>query len=428
MTHTTRRLLLGLTMAIMAIFLIAFAANRDLVRDAARPEELDALARYVAEHPADWLAVSAMSDKALDADLPRRHDLWRAAYAHASTLAPRRPNPAASFVRGGLFHWYELGPADRNRVLAAAAPLLRDPQTFRRMHRSLWQLTGDLDYLRKNAPANEPALRWLSDVAAMNGRFDDYRELRAELEQRRRATFEAQHASLTPPQIVAMLPPRPTTGDVPLVRRMLEELQRRPLDPPGAASEPRRANDLISFALRHGLRPLEGLEAVLETPKVPHATRARLAVALGRDQQASAIELAGSRNDAQWAQYYSERAAFEAARGDQAMAALYVRRASIAAGESTAKQQWTGTCGKNEVCHRPVTTIVQGPLVLNVQNAQSDEIPPYVEIYVNDTLAAEGPIENARAFALNAAPKQTVEVRLVNPYTRNRIQRRVRLS
>lgn len=419
MSRTARRLYLGFTAVLMAAVLVAFVLNRDIARDERRPDDFDALARWVADHPADWLAVSLIADRSLDAGVPRRLELWRASYAHASRLAPLRPNPAAAFTRGGLFHWYELGAEDRAAVLRAAAPLLRDPATFARMHRPLWELTRDLAYLRRHAPDSERALLALRDIAVTNGRFDDYRELRAALVRRRLRTFEEKRAALTPPELIALLPRRITSAYDPLVRRVLEELQRRPLDAASAARARSGAEELIAYALRHRIRPLDGLEAIIETPSIRAPIRARLAIALGRDGQAAAIELASATGGGDWTPYFLERAAFEAARGDAATAALYRRRAT-----GTEPAQWSGTCGRNEVC-RTATRVVDAPLALTVQNAQSDEVPPYVELYVDDMLVAEGPVEESRRFTVSPG---RVELRVVNPWTRNRFQRRVRLS
>lgn len=416
MTRTARRIYLSFVAALMASFLIAFLATDEAGE--ARPEEIPGLARWMSDHPADWLAVSLLADRALDSELPRRVELWRAAYAHGARLAPLRPNPAAAFARGGLFHWYELGGGDRQAVLRAAAPLLRDPMFFSRMHRPLWQLTGDFAYLRRHAPDTEQALVALRDLAVTHGRFGDYRELRAALARQRLQMFERQRKTLTPPAMIALLPPRITKDYEPLVRGVLEELQRRPLDAINAPATRARADELIAYALRHDLGPLDGLEALIETPSIRAVTRARLAVALGRDRQASAIELAGATRAAEWAPYFLERAAFEESRGDRALAALYRRRAVHESAE------WTGLCGRAEVCSS-ATRIAVAPMSLTVENAQSDEVPPYVELYVDDALVAEGPVEDSRRFS---AGKGRVELRLANPWTRNRFQRRVRLS
>lgn len=429
MTRSMRRFLLILTAALMAVLLAAFLATE--TRDEP-PEDLAELGAWLNDHPGDWLAAGAIAEASLDSDVPRRIDLWRAAYDHALRLSPHRPHARTSFVRAGLFHWYELGGADRAAVLRAAAPLLRDPADFSRMHRPLWDLTHDFAYLRRHAPQTERALTPLRDIAAMYGLFAEYREVRDAIDRMRLQAFEKDRAKLSPPQLLSLLPPKLTRGDEPLVRRFLQELQRRPFDAGNAGAARGRADELVTFVIRRGLTPLDGLEALIDSETINPVTRARLAIALGRADEASKIELIAVATDAEWLPYYLERAAFEERKGDAEVAALYRRRASVAREETAG--QWIGTCGRNEICRTARTRMAAersgAPLTIHLQNAQSDEIPPYVEIYVEDARVAEGPVEEARAFRVNAAVAglNRVEVRLINPRTRNGIQRRVRLS
>lgn len=366
MTRTGRRVLLVVTIVVTATFLATWFAMPGLARAASRPAELDALGRHLADHPADWLAASAIADRALDSDLPRRYELWHAAFAHGARLAPRRPNAPAAFARAGLFHWYELGAEDRARVLRMTGPLLRDPGAFERMHRPLWELTGDLGYLRANAPPTANALAILRDLAVTNGRFRDYRELRAALVKKRMEIFNAERTTRTPAELVALVPRPPAKADEPLVRAVLEELRRRPLAAESAPLSRDRTEALIAFATRQRI-PLDGLESLLGNELAWTAPAAR-------------------------------------------------------------PGEWQGLCGRNELCQSASATLT-GPATLTLENAQSDEVPPYVEIYVDDSLVAEGEIEDSRRFAIltDAAPHR-VELRLVNPLTRNRYQRRVRLS
>jgi hypothetical protein len=174
---------------------------------------------------------------------------------------------------------------------------------------------------------------------------------------------------------------------------VLAQLQRRPLDSLSAPSVAERAADLAEFAVRHHLTPLDGLDVLVETREVTGATRARLASALGRHEEAALIT------------------AREPSRPETA--------------------RWTGTCGGNDVCRAASATIAASTeITLDVAVVQSDEIPPYVEIYVDDERLAEGPIDGARRFTMpvRAAGPHRVEVRLINPQTRNRFQRRIRLS
>ena len=430
MTKTTRRAWLTFCAAIMIGLLAGFLLDPALTRGAQRPADPASLGAWMNDHPADWLAANAISETALDSNLPRRIELWRAAYEHAAVLAPRKPHPRTSFVRGGLFHWYELPPPERQAVLAAAAPLLQDPRTFNTMRRPLWELTRDLGWLRRHAPADEKALAWLRDTAATNGLFNDYRELRDAVDRQRLRTFTEYKSTLAPPELIQKLPSDLTIADEPLVLQLLAELQRRPLDSSNAALAKDYADRLVGFAIDHDLRPLDGLSTWIDTPSVKAPTRARLALALGRPDAASNIELVGGSRSSDWSAYFFERSAFEAARGDAAMARLYRGRADAVLGAA----QWRGTCGKNEVCRRASASFTAKqagePIAIDIQNAQSDEVPPYVEVYVNDVRVADGPVQDARHVRVPApeAGLNRVDVRLVNPRTRNGLQRRVRLS
>ncbi len=346
MTRGRRQALLGLHAAAVAVLLIAFLMNLDLTREPQRPSDVEALARWIAAHPADWLAASALTAEALDADVPRRVELWRGAYAHARALAPRRPNAAAAFVAGGLSHWYELGPADRGAVLAAAAPLLsQDPALFSRLHRSLWLLTRDLGWLRRNAPRTDRALGALRDLAVTSGRFADYRELREEVRQARLAHFQAIRATATADELLGLVPPRLDRRDASLVRGILEELERRPLE----------------------LEKLDG--------------RVQRLRAFASDGVVPADEPGG----------------------------------------------WTGGCGRDEICTSASRTH-DGPLRIKLSVVQSDEVPPYVEIYTDNALVAEGEVKDQQTFEVGAGPgRHRTEVRVANPKTRNQVQRRLRI-
>jgi hypothetical protein len=148
---------------------------------------------------------------------------------------------------------------------------------------------------------------------------------------------------------------------------------------------------LTRFAIAHKVEPLKGLAPLVEqdTPLRPE-TRLLLARALG--DEAAALRV-------------------------QAMAGAREKPAGDAL--------WTGLCEGGDLCSTAVTT---RPLQqVRVAVAQSDEIPPYVEVYVNDSLVAEGEVRGERTFALPSGANRT-EVRLVNRHTKNGIQRRVRLG
>jgi hypothetical protein len=427
LTPATRQIILTLLAALTLLLLVLFLSNLGLTRDERRPEELQPLAVWLRARPADWLAASAITDRSLDAPLPlpRRVALWRSSYALAHYLAPRRVNPTAGFVRAGLFHWYELGPADRQAVLAAAAPLLRDPAFFAAMYRPLWELTRDLGYLRRTAPQTIDALWMLREVALASADFTQYRQLRVLLTDVRMNTFRARRTTSTIEELTAILPQTLTDLEAPLVSAILEEIDRRPFDEQHMGG---RINDIAVFAIRHKLQPLSALAPYITLPgHLPNSTRARLAVALGDRAAAGRLELlSGVITTPEWLPYLLDRAAFEQEHGEAALAAMY--RARAASVEEAVPHTWMNLCGRDELC-TVVSREHDGPMTFTLSVVQSDEVPPYVEVYRDDVLIEEGEVRGERTVTVPAEPgPHHTEVRLVNRYTRNGTQRRVRLS
>jgi hypothetical protein len=167
-----------------ALLTVAYIAVRPSPSTAPLPKDVPGLAARLMDHPTDWTAASALTEKALDAPVGDRKALWQAAHDLAASLAPLRREPGVAFTRAGFFHWEELSAAERKGVLDAYAPLLGDPTFFMNTYRSIFALTGDLAYLRRAQPATPEATRSLAWLASSYGRFDDYRAIRAELEQR----------------------------------------------------------------------------------------------------------------------------------------------------------------------------------------------------------------------------------------------------
>jgi hypothetical protein len=427
MTRVVRQTLLTSIAAASALLLLLFLSNSELRRDPVRPENLDGLAAWLAHHPADWLAASAITDRSLDSALPlqRRVALWRSSHMLAAYLAPLRPNPTAGFVRAGLFHWYELGAAERKTVLDTAAPLLRDPSVFAALHRPLWELTHDLRYLRRSAPQTINALWMLRELAIAGGDFAEYRELRAAMRDRQMSDFRGKRATATVAELIDILP-RPITGsDEPLVRAILAEIDRRPFDPLTMGN---RVEDLALYAIGHDVKPLTALAPFVDRAgNLTNPTRARLAIALGERDAAMRVELTTAvASAAEWIPYFLERAAFEERNGQPALAARYRLRATVA--EGPALNVWRDTCGAAEICSS-VSRLHDGPLQFRVSVSQSDETPPYLEVYLDDVLVLEGEIRDDKTFTVDAAPgEHRTEVRLVNRTMRNGTQRRVRLS
>lgn len=429
MTPRTRQITLTAVAALALLLLALFLTNLHLIQDPKRPEELQPLAAWLAEHPADWLAASAITDRSLDSELPlqRRIALWRSSYALAHYLAPLRPNPTAGFVRAGLFHWYELPPNDRHTVLQTAAPMLRDPAVFAALHRPLWELTRDLGYLRRSAPKSVDALWLLRELALASGDFGEYRQLRAALGTLRMELFRARRSTATIAELTDLLSRTLSDTDDALVQGILEEIDRRPFDVQHMGG---RMEEIALFAIRRELQPLSALTPYLELQgKLSNPTRARLAIALGNRAAATRMELlSGNINTAEWIPYHLERAAFEEKHGDRALAAMYRTRATI---PDAPHDIWTNLCGRDELC----TSVFRehtAPLAFRLSVAQSDEIAPYVEIYRDDVLVAEGEVRDERTFTIEAgqatARPHRTEVRLVNRFTRSGTQRRIRLS
>jgi hypothetical protein len=425
-TRAARQTVLATLAGVMALLLVLFLANLDLVQDTKRPTELEPLAAWLAHHPADWLAASAITDVSLDSALPleRRIALWRSGFVLARYLAPLRTNPSAGFVRAGLFHWYELGPSDRQLVLQTAAPLLRDPSIFASLHRPLWELTRDLDYLRRSAPHSTNALWMLRELAVASGDIAEYRQLRAALRDARMNDFRAKRATATIAELADILPQPITEDDKELVHGILEEIDHRPFDLEHLGN---RIEDIAIFTIEHHVQPLTALAPLVEIHgKLRNSTRARLAIALGDRSAAERIELfTGVTAAPDWLPYHLERAEFEEQQREPAMAQLYRSRAAIA--DAVPKNIWTNLCGTDELCTSVFRTH-EGPLHFTLSPAQTDEIPPYVEVYVDDELTAEGEVRGSKAFDVGGAGRHRIEVRLINRFMRNGTQRRVRLS
>lgn len=463
MTRNNRGFLLTLTAASAATLLAYFLTHLELARDPVTPQEPAALAKWLSEHPADAIAASALSDAALDSNVPRRRELWLASFAHASHLSPRRPNAAAGFVRAGLFHWYELGDGDRNRVLEVAAPLMRQPRFFERMYKPIWSLTRNFAYLRRVAPETLNALDALRELAVVRGLFPEYREVREAMRRRRLEELQARRANMSHPgELLDFLPRTLDAADAPLARTLLEELDRKPFAPEQIGG---RVEPVVVFALDHGLGPLQGLQPLLEIGgSLRDVTRARAALAIGNPTLASRVEIttevAGA---AEWMPYHLERALYEARKGDAAAAEAQLREAQqlgLTPGVAAAKLEvatllgngaaaaaaraeladfashppaWSNLCGPSELCslglaQRYVANAGQ-TIAITMSVSQSDETPPYVEVYANDVLVIEGEVRDTRTFAFKpGAGLQRLEIRLVNPMTRNGVQRRLRLS
>jgi len=372
-------------------------------------------------------------------------------------LDPNRAMAAGAFVRSGLFHWYELSDADRHSVMIAIEPLLQDGAFFDAMAQPLFQLTGDFKILRRANPGTEGVLAKLASMAVMNGRFDDYRLFREQLRMRRLLTFQATRKTATSSELIAFVPLPATTADTALLQGILDELHVRPVD--NGKGDTHRMDALIDFALDHELKPIDGLEEVVHIAgSAGDPQRARLAVRLGQFDRAGDIESASSVTDrAQWHRYYVERAVAEMQRHeslraldflqkagegpDTLLATEQIQRMAGNASEAAAVhaallahankiQQWLGLCGEDVCGHAEGTLWSAGsPFAMKLAAVQSDNVPPYAEVYADDTLTSEGAVSPAlemRADLLRGLHR--IDVRLANPLTRNAIHRRIRIE
>ena len=389
------RLFLIAAAAVMAIAAIIFRVRPPEIGWKPMPAEPAAVAARMARHPADWRAATALAEGALDVREGDRIGLWRAAYRHGSLIALDRPEPRNAFARAAFFHWAELSPRDQRDALAAFAPLLRDPAIFARMAKPLYELTGTLSMLYAVHPSDEFAIGTLISLALPNGFFADYRNLRSELQRRRVDDLAVLRRSATPEELIEHLPDPPYHADAePLIASLLDELHRRPLteDP----HRPTIVDSLIDYALRHGLGPLDGLEVITRKPAAASLqVRARLARKLGLTGLALEIE---TQDDP--------------------------RRVP------PVESEWQGLCEK-DICYHAWRTIeADHGVALTVATVQTDGVPAYVEIYLDDVLRAEGEVGAKRDFVIPVGNAGThrVEVVLANPMTRNRFPRRIRIA
>ena len=284
------------------LFLIAIAVTmagaallffqwRPEIGSAPLPSGAPALASRVGRHPTDWEAATLLTEVSLDSPSDKRVLLWRAAYDHATRLAPSRPGPANSFARAAFFHWQELSPKERQDALNAYAPLLEDPFRFARMAQPLFELTGDLSMLERARPHSDYATGIVISLALSNGFFEDYRKLRVDLQRERLDDFAARAKTSSPADLIIHFPDPPYRADSePLIVALLDALHRRPLDEvPG---KPTIIDAVVDYALRHNLEPLDGFELITHRQgAASDATRIRLARKLGENNVASQIEL-----------------------------------------------------------------------------------------------------------------------------------------
>ena len=382
--------------ATMAAAALIFSLHPPEIGSPPLPATTAALASRVARHPTDWEAATLLTESSLDSPSDKRVLLWRAAYDHASHLAPAQPGPAGSFARAAFFHWQELSPKDQQDALNAYAPLLADHDRFARMAQPLFELTGDLSMLERARPRDDDSTRLLISLALRNGLFDDYRKLRTDLAHERLEEFKAHTRSSSPADLIGHFPDPPyRANSEPLIAALLEELHRRPLDEvPG---RPAVVDAVVDYALRHDLGPLDGLELITLKPgAASDVTRIRLARKLGLNDRAAQTEFA----------------------------------TAVSRSNTALESGWQGLCGA-DLCSSAWRNIdANHAVTLSIQTVKSDNVPAYAEIYVDDVLRDEGAIGAKRDFIVPVGNPgaHRVEVVLTNPVTRNGDARTLRIS
>jgi hypothetical protein len=408
------------------VSLLLFAIVRPHLPASAPPNDVAGAAAWLASHPADYLAADQITDGALDTPASRRLEIWRTSHELAVQLAPWRSGPRMAFVRSGLEHWYELSPRDRADVLKSAGPLLHDPEIFGRVARPLFDLTGNFTYIRSNAPHDATSRDQLLRIAATNGLFADYRSLRAEAATARLRRFSKIRSTASQADLIEILPDRFNGDDEPLLRAILDELSRRPID--AVPSNPALVDRVVDYALRHHIEPLKGLEALVDLPgAASEPARARVALHLGDPDRASRIEISSPHNDpAAWADYFDERAAFARTHGDSTLAKLYDAKAFVGHHD---REKWIGLCADKTICtsgSKELLVAKQHPLALSLDSNQHEAVPAYVEILLDERRVTEGEVTK-KTFGLGAAAPgwHLIEARVVNPFTPQARERRL---
>jgi hypothetical protein len=97
--------------------------------------------------------------------------------------------------------------------------------------------------------------------------------------------------------------------------------------------------------------------------------------------------------------------------------------------QEIARDRWTGLCGE-DVCRSGWREIeATRSIAIGVKTTWTDDVAPYVEIYVDGERRTEGDLGSERTFTVDVAPGvHRVEVRLANVLTRNNERRTIRIT
>ena len=96
--------------------------------------------------------------------------------------------------------------------------------------------------------------------------------------------------------------------------------------------------------------------------------------------------------------------------------------------KETGPKSWSGTCGE-DICRSAWREIpATRSITVALKAIETDDVAPYVELYVDGARRAEGDLAKPATFTVEVgAGQHVVEVRLVNGLTRNNVPRRIRV-
>lgn len=425
------------------------------------------LARSLARSPSDRRVLSSIVDRGLDFDVPGRIALWHGAHQLLERVSPTWRPAQIPYIRAGFFHWTELSSEQKGEVLREAGVLLRDPVFFPKYYPIIWQVTGDLKFLEENRPDTTDAVRALATLAARHGRFSEYRELRGKIYSQQVRDFERLLETKASSEMLleALCSVELREPSNPLIVRYLTELARNPAR--GERADPARLSALFNYVAGTTLGPLQGLLAI-DAKRVDQAALARLANRTGDIAVIVQAEQASDSRKKEWQDFFVERALRLVEEGDilgaYAQLGRVVRkdtmtlpgllaRAKLARmekdgpqidfmeheirerfeGERVAPEDWQGLCGSS-ICDAVASTMVYVTVAREMRvTARSPEAEggvPYLEVYVDDALAAEGPIVRMDEFVLSISTSgiHRIEVRIVNPISSAGVRRKVEIS
>ncbi len=425
----------------------------------AQPDQITraSLIRRLEANPADREALLRVLESSLDDDSSRKFELLQKAHRSAERLAPHSPAASESFLRTALFHWSELDQNQRREVKLAAGKLLGLRPYFVDLHMPFWALTKDFAWIREVAPRDLESTRELMQLALQTGRFDDYRSLRIEVHNTLEVTLNALERDRRPSgEIVALITKidreKRNDGQFALACTALMS------DPPMVSPlPPESIEPSIDYLIRNRIQPLDGL-LLLDERSLSLPYRARLSLAAQEIESADRLfSSAAETRSPGWTSFHVERArlalhaknypearAFLARIGidatnrpevvevRQRVESAYGKRGIVAATYPDAPLPRTFTRYCTDTLCPSEAVWVRGPgppepLVL--RSVSSDEIPPYVEVLINDVRVKEGPVRAAVQIVIPASTElRRIAVRLMNPITRNGFSRSLRID